>query len=77
MSFFGQLMWYTTKVGSDMKNAARELAMHMIYPGLEHWKAFGRLIGYLRVKKTKGIIVKNPKYLKAFIFLDSNYATNK
>ena len=32
-SFVGQLMWYTTKVGPDMANTARELVVHMINPG--------------------------------------------
>ena len=48
ISFVGQLMWYTTKVGTDAENAARELEVHMSHPGPEHWKALGRLIGYLK-----------------------------
>ena len=43
-------MWYTTNVGPDMENAARELAVHMSHPGTEHWKALGRLIEYLKGK---------------------------
>ena len=43
-------MWYTTKVGPDVKNAARELAVHMSHPETEHWKALGRLIGYIKGK---------------------------
>ena len=73
----GQLMCYTTKVGPDMANAARELAVHMSHPGLEHWKALGRLIGYLKGKYIKGIVIKQPEVLKAFIFCYSNYATDK
>ena len=49
-SFVGHLMWYTIKVGPDVANAARELAVHMSRPGTEHWKVLGRLIGYLKVK---------------------------
>ena len=49
-SFMEKLMWYTTKVGTDVANAARELAVHMSHPGPEHWKALGRLIGYLKGK---------------------------
>ena len=37
----------------------------------------GRLIGYLKSKKTKGNIVRNPKVIKAVMFCDSNYAMNK
>ena len=56
---------------------ARELAVHMIHPGTEHWKALGCLIGYLKGKETKGIIIINPKVLTAVMFCDSNYATDK
>ena len=77
ISLVEKLMWYTTKVGPDVSNAARELEVHMSHPGLEHWKALGHLIGYLKGKETKGIIVRNPKVMKAVIFYDSNYATDK
>ena len=58
-----------------MANLARELAVHMNHPGPEHWKSLGRLIGSLKVKETKGIIIIKPKVLKEFMFCDSNYAT--
>ena len=70
-------MWYTTKVGPDVENAARELAVHTSHPGPKHWKALGCLIVYIKSKETKGIIIINPKFLKALIFCDSNYATAK
>ena len=43
-SFVGQLMWYKNKVGPDVSNAARELAVHMSHPGPEHWKSLGHLL---------------------------------
>ena len=58
-------MWYTTKVGPDVANTARELVVHMSHPGPENWKALGHLIGYLKGKETKGIIIRKPKVLKA------------
>ena len=70
-------MWYTTKLVPDMAISARELVVHMRHPWPEHWKAFGRLIGYLRGKETKLIIVINSKVLKDIIFCNSNYATDK
>ena len=73
----GQLMWYTIKVGSGVANAARGLVVHMSHPGTEHWKALGLLIGYLKSKETKGIIIRNPKVLKSVMFCDSNYAICK
>ena len=50
ISFVGHLMWYTNKVLPDVVNVARELVVHIIHPGPEHWKALGYLIGYLKVK---------------------------
>ena len=70
-------MWYTTKVGPDGVKAARELAVHMNHPGTEHWKALGRLIGYIKFKYPKGIIIKKPKLLKEVMLCDSNYDTDK
>ena len=72
-----QLMWYTTNMVPGVENVSRELAIHTNHTGPEHWKALGFLIGYLKVKKTKGIIVRNPKVLKAVIFCDYNFPTNK
>ena len=43
-------MWYTTNVGPDMENAARELPVRMSHPGRENWKALGRFIEYLKGK---------------------------
>ena len=60
-----------------MANAEMELAVQMSHLGTEHWKILGRLIGYLKGKETKGIIIRNPKVMKLVIFCDSNYATDK
>ena len=76
-SFVGQLMWYTTKVGYDVENMARELAVHMIHPGPEYRKALGHIIGYLKGKEKKGIFIRKPKVIKYVIFFDSNYTTYK
>ena len=70
-------MWYTTKVGTDVANAAIDLSLHIIHPGLEHWKALGRLIGYLKGKETKSIVIREPNFLKAIMFCYYNYATDK
>ena len=76
-SFVGKLMWYKTKVGPDVANSARELAVQMSHLGMEHWKTLGRLIGYLKGNETKGIIIRNPQVMKEVIFCDSKYATDK
>ena len=70
-------MCYTTNVVYYMANASMELSVHMIYPGPEHWKALVLFIGYLKGKDTKGITIRNTKVLKAVMFCDSSYATDK
>ena len=70
-------MWYTTKVGPYVETAAKELAVHTSHPGPEHWKALRRFIGYLKGKETKVIVIRKPKVQKAFMFCESNYATDK
>ena len=37
----------------------------------------GCLIGYIKGKEEKGIITRNPKVLKAVMFCDYNYATDR
>ena len=58
-------MWYTTKVGPDVENAAREMVLHMSHPGLENCKALELLIVYLKGKYNKGIFIRKTKVLKA------------
>ena len=67
-SFVGQLMLYNTKLGPDVANSARELAVHMSHHGPEHLKVLGLLIGYLKGKNKKGIIIRKNKSLKAVMF---------
>ena len=70
-------MWYTTKVGPDVKNEARKLAVHMSHPGPEYWNTLRHLIGYIKGKYTKCIIIRKHKVLKAVMFCDLNDATDK
>ena len=51
--------------------------VHISHPGPEHWKALVLLIGYINVKETKCIIIIKLKVLKAVMFCDSNYSTDK
>ena len=61
-------MWYTTKVWPKVENITRDLEVHMSHPGPEIWEKSGRLIDYLKCKETKGIVIINPKVLKAVMF---------
>ena len=60
-----------------MENATRELAVHLSHTGLEHWKALGNLVGYLKGKKTKGIVFINYNVLKSVMFYDSTGSTDR
>ena len=44
---------------------------------MEHWKELVLLIGYIKGKDTKVIIIINPKVLSSIMFCDPKYATNK
>ena len=61
-------MRYTTNVVPDMANVARELAVHMSHHGMEHWKALGRLIGYLKGKRQKAYSSESLRFLKPLFF---------
>ena len=66
-------MWYTTKVVPDMANAARELAVHMSHPDIEHGKTLRHLIGYLKGKNTKSLLLEILKFLSQLCFLFQLY----
>ena len=70
-------MWYTTKVESDVVKSAIELAVNMSHPRTEYWKALRCLTGYLKLKNSKGTIIRKPKVLQYVIFCHYNYATYK
>ena len=70
-------MWYTTNVVPDVANTERDLAVHMSHTGPEHRKELGRLIGYLKCKETKGIVIRKHKVMKSVMFCDYNYTTDK
>ena len=45
-------------------------------PGDDHWKAMGRLVGYIASKHYDGIIYRKPKSLKPVTLVDSEYGAN-
>jgi hypothetical protein len=73
----GRLMWFTRKLMPECGNAIRELAISMDNPGEEHWRAMGRLIGYIASTTTVELRLMKPRDLKVYAYVDSNYATNK
>ena len=56
----GQIMFFTTKICPKTGSAVRALSTHMFNPGVDHWKAMGRLVGYLKGMKVIGITYYTP-----------------
>ena len=72
-SLVGKLLFYIVKVGPECANAGRDLARHMSNPGEEHWKAMGRMAGYLKGKAVHGHIMKKPEKLMVVNYTDASY----
>jgi hypothetical protein len=62
------------KIGRTICNATRELGGHLQHPNEEHWKALGRLVGYLKFKNPFILTLRSPEALRGIHFADSNYA---
>ena len=73
-SLVGKILYYVNKMDVACSNAVRELAQHLDSPGEEHWKALGRLVGYLKTRIGTGKIMKKPKELRVVGWSDSDYA---
>jgi hypothetical protein len=73
----GRLMWFVRKLMPEALNSIRELATFMDNPGEEHWRAMGRLVGYIANQGTVKLRLMKPRDLKVYAYVDSNYATNK
>ena len=67
-------MFFATKVGPKICNQVRDLARHMANPGLEHWTALGRLVGYMKGMEIKGMRLSKPADLRTVSLADSDFA---
>lgn len=72
----GKILYYTTKIAPDCANAIRELSQHMSNPGIEHWQALDRLVGYMKGKGEHTLIYRKPTEYRSISYVDLNYATN-
>ena len=52
----GQVMYFTTKLCPKTGTATGALSGFMSNPNKTHWTALGRLIGYFKGMKVKGIL---------------------
>ena len=73
-SLVGKILYYVNKMDVACSNAVRELAQHLDSPGEEHWKALGRLVGYLKTRIGVGKIMRKPMELRVVGWSDSDYA---
>ena len=76
-SLVGKLLYYVVKVGPECGNDVRDLARYMSNPGEDQWKAMRRVVGYLKGKNLHGHVMRRPKDLKAVLYCDASYATDK
>jgi hypothetical protein len=71
-SITGLAMFFGTKMGPKPSNAIRSISRFMSNPGKEHWKAIGRLIGYLKHAKFNGIRYVEPESLELIYMCDTD-----
>ena len=71
-SLGGQIMFFTTKLGLKLGNSTRALLGFMSNPNELHWKALGRIVGYLK-KLFNGILYVEPETFRVISFADTDY----
>jgi hypothetical protein len=76
-SIVGKIMYCATKIAPEIFNAVRELAGHLSNPGVEHWKALERCVGYLTSEGTKPLCLRKPRGLQSISDCESDYAKNE
>ena len=72
-SLVGQVMFFATKLGPTIGNAVRVLSGFMGNPSETHWKALGRLIGYMKYMKVKGLMYVEPESFRVSSLCDTDY----
>ena len=72
-SFVGQLMFFTTKLCPKTGTATRALSGFMSNPNETHWKALGRVIGYLKGMELKGMMHVQPESFRVASLADTDY----
>ena len=70
-------MIYVSKIGPECSFPCGQLARHMHNPGVQHWEAMERLVGYIRGKEKHELVIKRPRELSVISYGDSSYADCK
>ena len=77
-SIVGKAMYLVTKLFVEGANPVRELSKFFTHPGIEHWKALEKFVGYLKKNEEDiRLTYRKPKELRMVSSVDSNYATDK
>jgi len=66
-----------TKVGPGITNVVRELLGQMIKATKEHWKAVECAVGYILNEPHNGLVLRNCKNFKPYIYADADYTSNE
>jgi hypothetical protein len=76
-SIVGKLLYFMKKISPLCANAIRELSQHLENPGIEHWLAVERVLGFLRDSRNCKLKMRPPVELRVMSACDSDYATRK
>jgi len=70
-------MFFATKICPKIGAAVRALSGHMSCPGPNHWKALGRLVGYVKQMELRGILYLEHVSFKTASLADTDYGNCK
>ena len=69
----GKLIFYVTKVSPECSYACGQLACQIHNLNKSHWKAVGRIIGYVRGRQKHEVVITRPKCMRIVSFGDTSY----
>ncbi len=77
-SIVGKILYFLKKVSPLCANAARKLSQHLENPGVDHWKAVQRLLGFLQDEDSCKIRMRAPRMeLRVLSACNTDYDTSK
>jgi hypothetical protein len=76
-SIVGKLLYFMKKVSPLCANSIRELSQHLENPGILHWKAVERVLGFLQDSSHCKLKMRAPTELRVLSACDTDYATTK
>jgi hypothetical protein len=76
-STVGKILYYTTKMAPDIRNAARELTTQLSNPNEEQWKALERCVRVICYSEHEGLILRGPRELTSISDTELDYAKDE